>query len=91
MELSLHAGYFVSFTGEQTFKVNDKYSKVLPLRNCIIKSSGMIWLYKVQWRRQDLILEGRNRMGSGAEPQKIFSQTTPSTLAVNATNPTFMD
>ena len=44
-----------------------------------------------QWRRQDFLLEGQRRMGSGAGPQKIFPWTMPSTLAVNATNAPFMD
>ena len=43
-----------------------------------------------QWRRQDLLLEGETGLGSGAEPQKIFSLTTPSTLAVNDTNTPFL-
>ena len=29
-------------------------------------------LVDTQWRRQDFLLEGQNRTGSGAEPQKIF-------------------
>ena len=42
-----------------------------------------------QWHRQDFLLEGQNRTGSGAEPRKFFLDH-PSTLALDATNALFI-
>ena len=46
--------------------------------------------YQFSGAARIFLLEGQNRTGSGAAPEK-FSRTTPSTLAIDATNALFKD